>query len=350
MKIKLRLFIIFLIVTIVPSLVLYINSKTRCEHIDKLLISSVSIIIGMGFFMTYWLYTHIFSPLINLGEAVRQITEGNLDFSLEFDAYDEIGELSRNFEEMRIRLRQNEEQKLLSDKNNRELISNISHDLKTPITAIKGYVEGIMDGVASSPEKIDKYIRTIYNKANDMDKLIDELTFYSKIDTNGIPYNYKVISVVDFFTDCAKEVGLDMESMNIDFYFNNNVDRDTFIVADVEQMKRAVNNIISNSVKYMDKDDPKIGISLLDEGDFVRIDINDNGIGISSEDLPYIFDRFYRTDSSRNSSKGGSGIGLSIVRKIVEDHGGRIWAKSEPGSGTDIIIVLKKHQERMSNE
>lgn len=350
MKIKLRLFIIFLIVTIVPSLVLYINSKTRCEHIDKLLISSVSIIIGMGFFMTYWLYTHIFSPLINLGEAVRQITEGNLDFSLEFDAYDEIGELSRNFEEMRIRLRQNEEQKLLADKNNRELISNISHDLKTPITAIKGYVEGIMDGVASSPEKIDKYIRTIYNKANDMDKLIDELTFYSKIDTNGIPYNYKVISVVDFFTDCAKEVGLDMESMNIDFYFNNNVDRDTFIVADVEQMKRAVNNIISNSVKYMDKDDPKIGISLLDEGDFVRIDINDNGIGISSEDLPYIFDRFYRTDSSRNSSKGGSGIGLSIVRKIVEDHGGRIWAKSEQGSGTDIIIMLKKHQERMSNE
>lgn len=350
MKIKLRLFIIFLIITIVPSLVLYINSKTRCEHIDKLLISSISIIIGMGFFMTYWLYTHIFSPLINLGEAVRQITEGNLDFALEFDAYDEIGELSRNFEEMRIRLRQNEEQKLLADKNNKELISNISHDLKTPITAIKGYVEGIMDGVASSPEKIDKYIRTIYNKANDMDKLIDELTFYSKIDTNGIPYNYKVISVVDFFTDCAKEVGLDMESMNIDFYFNNNVDRDTFIVADVEQMKRVVNNIISNSVKYMDKNDPKIGISLLDEGDFVRIDINDNGIGISSEDLPYIFDRFYRTDSSRNSSKGGSGIGLSIVRKIVEDHGGRIWAKSELGSGTDIIIMLKKHQERISNE
>ena len=350
MKIKLRLFIIFLIVTIVPSLVLYINSKTRCEHIDKLLISSISIIIGMGFFMTYWLYTHIFSPLINLGEAVRQITEGNLDFALEFDAYDEIGELSRNFEEMRIRLRQNEEQKLLADKNNKELISNISHDLKTPITAIKGYVEGIMDGVASSPEKIDKYIRTIYNKANDMDKLIDELTFYSKIDTNGIPYNYKVISVVDFFTDCAKEVGLDMESMNIDFYFNNNVDMDTFIVADVEQMKRVVNNIISNSVKYMDKNDPKIGISLLDEGDFVRIDINDNGIGISSKDLPYIFDRFYRTDSSRNSSKGGSGIGLSIVRKIVEDHGGRIWAKSEPGSGTDIIIMLKKHQERISNE
>ncbi len=350
MKIKLRLFIVFLIVTIVPSLVLYINARTRCEHIDKLLISSVAIIIGMGFFMTYWLYTHIFSPLINLGEAVRQITQGNLDFALEFDAYDEIGELSRNFEEMRIRLRQNEEQKLLADKNNKELISNISHDLKTPITAIKGYVEGIMDGVASSPEKIDKYIRTIYNKANDMDKLIDELTFYSKIDTNGIPYNYKVISVVDFFTDCAKEVGLDMESMNIDFYFNNNVDRDTFIVADVEQMKRVVNNIISNSVKYMDKNDPKIGISLLDEGDFVRIGINDNGIGISSKDLPYIFDRFYRTDSSRNSSKGGSGIGLSIVRKIVEDHGGRIWAKSELGSGTDIIIMLKKHQERISNE
>ena len=125
---------------------------------------------------------------------------------------DEIGELCQDFEEMRIRLKENAEEKIQYDIESKELISNISHDLKTPITAIKGYVEGILDGVASSPEKLDKYIRTIYNKANDMDRLIDELTFYSKIDTNKIPYTFSKINVNSYFGDCAEEVGLDMES------------------------------------------------------------------------------------------------------------------------------------------
>ena len=116
------------------------------------------------------------------------------------------------YEEMRLRLKESQEEKLQYDKESKELISNISHDLKTPITAIKGYVEGIQDGVASSPEKLDKYIRTIYNKANDMDRLIDELTFYSKIDTNKIPYNFSKINVAEYFGDCVEEVGLDMET------------------------------------------------------------------------------------------------------------------------------------------
>ena len=108
---------------------------------------------------------------------------------------DEIGQLCQNFEEMRIRLKESTEEKIQYDKESKELISNISHDLKTPITAIKGYAEGLMEGVASSPEKRDKYIRTIYNKANDMDRLINELTFYSKIDTNKIPVSYTHLDV-----------------------------------------------------------------------------------------------------------------------------------------------------------
>ncbi len=351
MRIRTRLFITFLIITLVPCFVLLMNDRLESsEQVHRLHVTAASVIIGVAFLMMYWLYIYILLPIGRLSEAARKIKDGNLDFSMDFDAYDEIGELMQDFEDMRIRLKETEEQKLLDDRNNKELISNISHDLKTPITAIKGYVEGIMDGVASSPEKLNKYIRTIYNKANDMDKLIDELTFYTKIDTNRIPYNYKIIPVYAFFADCVEEIGLDMESLNIDFFFHNKVDEDALIVADVEQMKRVVNNIISNSVKYMDKEDAKIGICLLDEGDFVKIDISDNGRGISTEDLPYIFDRFYRADSSRNSSRGGRGIGLSIVRKIVEDHGGRIWAKSVEGGGTNIIIVLRKYQERAENE
>ena len=246
---------------------------------------------------------------------------------------------------MRIRLKENAEEKLQYETENRELIRNISHDLKTPITAIKGYVEGIMDGVASSPERLDKYIRTIYNKANDMDRLIDELTFYSKIDTNKIPYQFTKINVNSYFGDCAEEVGLDMESRGIELGYFNYVAEDVLVIADAEQLKRVINNIISNSVKYLDKPKCIINIRIKDVGDFIQIEIEDNGRGIAAKDLPYIFDRFYRTDSSRNSSQGGSGIGLSIVRKIVEDHGGRIWATSKEGIGTEMHLVLRKYQE-----
>lgn len=299
----------------------------------------------IAFFMLFWVLTSIIIPLEKLREATRKIKEGELDFSLEAEAEDEIGELFLDFEEMRIRLKENQEEKMQADRDAKELISNISHDLKTPITAIKGYVEGIMDGVASSPERLDKYIKTIYNKANDMDRLIDELTFYSKIDTNKVPYHFSRIHIVDFFTDCAEEVGLDLESRNISFSFVNNVSPSTLVIADVEQLKRVINNIISNSVKYLGKKDGRVDIRLLDEGDFIRLEIEDNGIGIAKKDLPFIFDRFYRTDLSRNSSKGGSGIGLSIVKKIIEDHGGKIWAMSTEGEGTILIMILRKDLE-----
>ena len=244
-----------------------------------------------------------------------------------------------------MRLKESAEEKIQYDKESKELISNISHDLKTPITAIKGYVEGIMDGVASSPEKLDKYIRTIYNKANDMDRLIDELTFYSKIDTNKIPYTFSKINVSQYFRDCVEEVGLDMEARGIELGYFNYVDEDVVVIADAEQMKRVINNIIGNSVKYLDKKKGIINIRIKDDGDFIQVEIEDNGKGIAAKDLPNIFDRFYRTDSSRNSSQGGSGIGLSIVRKIIEDHGGRIWATSKEGIGTEVHFVLRKYQE-----
>lgn len=117
------------------------------------------------------------------------------------------------------------------------------------------------------------------------------------------------------------------------------------MIADAEQMKRVINNIISNSVKYLDKRRGIINIRIKDRGDFIQVEIEDNGKGIAQKDLPYIFDRFYRTDSSRNSSQGGSGIGLSIVRKIIEDHGGRIWATSRESTGTVMHFVLRKYQE-----
>ena len=159
---------------------------------------------------------------------------------------------------MRLRLKANAEEKVAFDRENKELISNISHDLKTPITAIKGYVEGIMDGVADYPERMDRYIKTIYNKANEMDLLINELTLYSKIDTNRIPYNFTTISAKGYFGDCGEDLHMELESKGIEFTYCNTMEEDCKVIVDPEQLRRVINNIVSNSLKYMDKPKRKV--------------------------------------------------------------------------------------------
>ncbi len=366
MKLKTRLLILFAACVIIPMGVMAVMFRMgrvflfyRIDEFDpnvriimeQMMVMAIIVLACVCGALTIWIYRSVLKPLDKLQEATKKISEGDLDFTLEVDSDDdEIGQLCQDFEEMRIRLKENSEEKLRDDLESKELIGNISHDLKTPITAIKGYVEGILDGVAASPQKLDKYVRTIYNKANDMDRLIDELTFYSKIDTNRIPYNFVRLNADSYFDDCAEELGLDLESRGITFSYENNLKDDVWIMADPEQMKRVINNIIGNAIKYLDKPQGRIALSVEDAGDFIQVGIEDNGRGIAADDLPYIFDRFYRTDSSRNSAKGGSGIGLSIVKKIIEDHGGRIWAVSTEGEGTTMLFVLRKYQEELSDE
>ena len=142
----------------------------------------------------------------------------------------------------------------------------------------------------------------------------------------------------------------DLEQRNIELNYSNLAQPDTIVIADPEQMKKVINNIISNSVKYMDKPHGVIDIRIMDEADSIHIEIEDNGKGIAQKDLPKIFERFYRTDASRNSAQGGSGIGLSIVKKIIEDHGGYIWATGKEGEGTCIHFVLRKYIELAAGE
>lgn len=315
------------------------------QFFADMFIAIIIILLFTAAMLTMWIHDGIFQPLRNLSTAMQQIAEGNLDYTLPTQRKGEFGNLFRNYEDMRLRLKESIEEKAQNEQQNRELISNISHDLKTPITAIKGYVEGLMDGVANTPEKIDKYIQTIYNKANDMDKLINELSFYSHIDSNRIPYNFHRICVNDYFHDCIEEIGVELESKGIQLNYSNVVDPDTQIIADPEQLKRVINNIVGNSIKYIDKPKGIIEFRILDEIDSIRIEIEDNGKGIAAKDLSNIFERFFRTDASRNSSECGSGIGLSIVKKIIEDHGGYIWATSKENEGTCLHFVIRKYRE-----
>lgn len=320
------------------------------RFLSFLAIAMIVILILTSAIITMWVNNDIYRPIKELSYAMQRIAGGDFDYRLSGAGESEIGQLYGNYEQMRLQLKENAEEKFENEKKSKELVSNISHDLKTPITSIKGYVEGIMDGVADTPEKMDKYIKTIYNKANDMDVLINELTTYSGIDSNKIPYHFHILNISDYFSDCIEEVGLDLEQKNIHLNYTNLVSADTCIVADPEQLKKVINNIISNSVKYMGHDNGEIDIRILDETESVKIEIEDNGKGIAAKDIGNIFERFYRTDSSRNSSKGGSGIGLSIVRKIIEDHGGKIWATSKEGIGTEIHFVLRKYQEVIYEE
>ena len=320
------------------------------EYISNLTVMICLIVPVIVICLVLWIYHSIVTPIHMLQVATQNIKNGNLDFEVEVHNKDEIGELCKDFEEMRIRLKDNAEEKLRSEQQSKELISNISHDLKTPITAIKGYVEGLIDGVADTPEKQNKYLQTVYSKAIDMDHLINELSFYSKIDTNKIPYTFSRLNMVGYFEDCAEDLSRELEDEHIGFSYQNYVDDSVQMIADAEQIKRVINNIVGNSKKYSDKTDTKIHMTIKDVGDFVQVEIEDNGKGIAAKDLPYIFDRFYRTDASRNSSKGGSGIGLSIVKKIMEDHGGKIWVTSKEGIGTVMYLVLRKYQEVPVNE
>ena len=371
MKLRTRLVISFCIIIFVPIIMATIGlyaintilptlniqwSSTSYEYIAHLpdfknlvvdvMISVILILFFTAAILVIWTYSGIISRLRQLNNAAENIRDGNLDFSIDTKGHDEISELSESFEAMRKRLQMNAQEKLDAEQEHRMLISNIAHDLKTPITAIKGYSGGILDGVADTPEKQERYLKTIYNKANEMNTLINELTLYSNIDTNKIPYNFHKLNVKDYFTDCMEELEMDLENQHMQLTFFNYVDEDTLMIADPEQLGRVIHNIIGNAIKYMRAEEPSfISMRIKDVGDFIQVEIEDNGKGISNKDLPYIFDRFYRADASRNSAAGGSGIGLSIVKKIIEDHGGKIWATSKENVGTVMYFVLRKYQE-----
>lgn len=313
----------------------------------QITVSFIVILCLTAIILTFWIYRSILRPLNTLRTAAKELKDGNLNYSIQSTEDDEIGALCDDFEKMRIKLKELIETKMQYEVDTKELISNISHDLKTPLTAIQGYAEGIMDGVADTPEKQKKYLKTIYTKTNDMTTLVDELSLFSKIDCDSMLYNFMNVNLNHYFNDCINEITLDLEVKNIDVAFFNYTESEPKVIADAEQLKRVINNIIGNSSKYIGKKKGIINIRIKDSSDFVQVEIEDNGKGIAKKDLPYIFDRFYRTDASRNSSMGGSGLGLSIAKKIIEDHGGRVWITSKEEVGTSIFFTLKKSEEGM---
>ncbi|GMK41963.1 two-component sensor histidine kinase [Paenibacillus sp. CCS19] len=368
-----------------------------------LIVVLLAVILLTGLLLYRYVTRSIVRPLDVLRRSAEQIKQGDLQFELKPQSRDEIGQLSMTFEEMRRRLNESIQLQLQYEDNRKQLISNISHDLKTPIATIKGYVEGIQDGLANTPEKLDKYVGTIHDKVTDMGRLVDELLLYSKLDLKREPYSFERIDLAAFAQDAAEETGFELGEQGIKVEYvrvadsegsAGALDRKVIIMADRAKLKRVVDNLVQNSVKFMDKDDKRItlrvgieaGAGALGAGGQVEVggsrddqaskgaaaaagagakaqakaqagaevlpanaavfEIEDNGAGIRGDVLPHVFERFYRGDDARNTQTGGSGLGLAIAKQIVEGHGGTIEAESRVGDGTTIRVRLPLAENR----
>ena len=233
----------------------------------------------------------------------------------------------------------------------REMLSNITHDLKTPLTAIRGYAQGILDGVAATPDRMNKYISTIRNKADDMANLVNELSLFAQIYNKEIEYKKGGVEIDEYISRCMSNLSLDLETRKIDFLYRNDVEKGTCLYIDEEKIKRVFYNVIGNAYKYIDKDLGMIFLHIEDAGKMVWVRITDNGSGIEKDELPLIFERFYRTDSSRNSKTGGTGLGLAIAQSFTELQGGEFKVETDAdlfkvtitkGKGTKISFSLPK--------
>jgi histidine kinase len=298
------------------------------------------ILIATNGLLSYFVSKSIIRPINRLKTAAQFIKNGNLEHSIGPVRNDELGQLTLAFEEMRIQLNESRLIQKQYEENRKELIAHISHDLKTPITSIKGYIEGIRDGIADSPEKKEHYLKTIYTKSVDMDHLIDELFLFSKLDLGKVPFEFERINLKDYLIDYFEELSFDLRKQNVDVDLHLSPNGSCFVLADRDKFKRVLSNIVNNSLKYMEKDKKELKILLISTEKRIDLIIKDNGPGISKESLPLVFKQFYRAEQSRNKLTGGSGLGLSIARMIVEEHDGTIQVESELKMGTKITISL----------
>jgi len=292
--------------------------------------------------LTYYMTKCLLKPLDSVINAAKEIQKGNLDHPISYPVKNEIGELFQAFEEMRLTLKELQALNLLYEKSRQELISNISHDIKTPITLIKGYAQGIIDGVANNPEKIEKYLRTILKNASEMERLTNDLTLFSKLDIKQLSFTFEGVDIEKYFEDAIEELNFSLNENDIILNFKSYYDSKALVMADRQRLIRVIYNLIENAKKHLNKQIKTIEIILKEDPINAVIEVRDNGCGIPRDKLPLIFDRFFRVDNARNRATGGSGIGLSIANEIIAAHQGKIWAESTEGLGTSIYFTLKK--------
>ncbi|SNT27038.1 Signal transduction histidine kinase [Anaerovirgula multivorans] len=291
-------------------------------------------------FFLWRLEKKIFTPMSKMKNAVDEIAQGNYDVKIDYEVRNEFGVLIHSFNRMAEKLQESEKIKSTYEENRKTLIANISHDLKTPISSIQGYIEAILDGVVLSPEKTNKYLKIIHHNTLYINKLIDDLFLFSKIDMEKLDFEYEDIEIQAYMNDLMEEFKFELEERQIQFHYIDKLDFHRLLHLDRKRMQQAIRNIIGNAVKYGTEKNLTIWVELFLQGDNIGIHIKDNGPGIPEDKLPYVFDRFYRIDTERTKDLMSTGLGLAIAKELVEAHGGEITVSSVEQEGTCFTIIL----------
>lgn len=287
----------------------------------------------------------IIGPIEKITKGANEIAKGNLDYEIDYHSTNELGQLAQSFNDMRLRVKELIDGKNKADQQQKEMIAGIAHDLRTPLTSIEGYLEGIKDGVADTKEKQIRYLDTIYDSAVSMEKMLNDLLTLSKLELGSITLNCEEVRISDFLS-FAKEIGQELKKHDFDYIISNNTKSDPILFIDTDRFSRVVNNIISNSIKYRRKDvRGKISLIISEYEHSVIFEIADNGMGVDSKSLSRIFDTLYRADKARSNVSDGSGLGLAVCKQIVELHKGMIWAQTNAEKGLSIFISLPKTEE-----
>lgn len=281
----------------------------------------------------------IIRPIMELTDAANRIREGDLDFEVLGSEYEEVNELCSMFDQMRRQLKYSNEKETAMRQERSMLLANLSHDLKTPVTSIKGYIEGIRDGIADTPEKMDKYLTTVYAKAGMIEDMVNNLSTFSRLELSKLHFTFSIGDLNDFLREIAEEYRLDIENKGMRLELDISQEK-ARVRLDYEHLHRVFANLIDNAMKYKKSGDGEIRISTYLEQEGVFAQISDDGIGIAQNQLQAVFEEFYRVDPARNLNIKGSGLGLGIAKQIVSKHGGKIWLRSEEGQGTTAVIYL----------
>lgn len=305
------------------------------------LICSVFIVLLTSRFLTQFVFKKILYAMDTLIDGVHQVRDGNLSFRIHYGESDEFSAVCQDFNEMAARLLDSVSARQKDEQSRKELIAGISHDLRTPLTSIKAYVEGLEQGVASTPEARRRYVDTIKKKTNDLEHTIDTLFLFSKLDAGECPYRMEQVNLREVAAEVVEGLAGEYAGRGLDISLSPDSPQTPVRVrvhVDPMQMHYVMINVFENSVKYKERERAKMTVAVSESGGNVTLTLTDDGPGAPEEMLPKLFDVFYRGDPSRNNPSKGSGLGLAIAAKIVRHFGGTVEAVNVPGGGLSIVM------------
>ena len=290
---------------------------------------AIVLILSSAFLVLYFFQVH--RPIKEITRATNEYSKGNLSYHVKPMHNDEIGRLGMSLDYMASQLNE-------SDKFQQKFLSNISHDFRSPLTSIKGYLEAIQDGTIP-PEMLDKYIGIMLFETERLTKLTSNILTLNELDPKSVRLDISTFDLnsiirhtVETFEGTCKKKGI-----KFNITYANSVQN---VKADKGRIQQVIYNLIDNAIKFS-KENSYIYITVKEKGEKAQISIKDTGCGIAKEDIDKIWDRFYKSDSSRGRDKKGSGLGLSITKEVIQAHGENIDVVSTVGVGTEFIFTLE---------